>query len=318
MTTVAAIAAHFIVPRSPTRAAGRIGFTAPLLLSAWLVALLVAVSEAPDWGWGSGKVLGLLALAVIVAGVWVAVEHRSEHPLIDMEMMRRPAVWTTNLVALLFGVSMYATFAFLPEFLQTEKSTGYGFGLSTTQSGLLMFPMAVGMFALGIASGRLTRRVGSKVLLVAGAVVSVAPLLIMAFAHGHAWEILVAMALQGIGFGLAFAAMSNLIVAAVPPEQTGVASGMNANIRTIGGSIGAALMASIVTSHVADDGLPTESGYTNGFLMLSIAAVLALAFTLLIPSIRRDPVSHAEPEIPLPHAEMSLVAGGTLSGDDPE
>ena len=53
---------------------------------------------------------------------------------------------------------------------------------------------------------------------------------------------------MGVGFGLAFAAMSSLIVAAVPPEQTGVASGMNANIRTIGGSVGAALMASVVTA----------------------------------------------------------------------
>ena len=70
---------------------------------------------------------------------------------------------------------------------------------------------------------------------------------------------------MGVGFGLVFSAMSTLIVAAVPPSQTGVASGMNANIRTIGGSIGAAVMASIVTSQLGPSGLPQESGYTTGF-----------------------------------------------------
>jgi len=80
-------------------------------------------------------------------------------------------------------------------------------------------------------------------------------------ADGHEeWEILLAMVLQGVGFGMAYAAMSNLVVQGVPPEQTGVASGMNANIRTIGGSIGAAVMSSIVTSTAGIGGLPPRIG----------------------------------------------------------
>ena len=75
------------------------------------------------------------------------VESRSAQPLVDMRMMRIPVVWTTNLVALLFGVGMYATFAFLPEFLQTPASAGYGFGLSITFSGLILLPSSVAMFA---------------------------------------------------------------------------------------------------------------------------------------------------------------------------
>src|SRR5260221_8705920 len=70
---------------------------------------------------------------------------------------------------------------------------------------------------------------------------------VLAFAHHHEWEIYLSKAIMGIGFGLAFSAMSALVVAAVPSSQTGVASGMNANIRTIGGSIGAAGMGNILT-----------------------------------------------------------------------
>ena len=70
-----------------------------------------------------------------------------------MAMMRRPAVWTNNLVALLIGLGMYATFAFLPEFVQTPSSAGYGFGASITRSGLLLLPSAVTMFITGMFAG---------------------------------------------------------------------------------------------------------------------------------------------------------------------
>jgi MFS family permease len=137
---------------------------------------------------------------------------------------------------------------------------------------------------------------------------------ILAFAHQEQWQIYVSSALMGVGFGLAFSAMSALVVAAVPASQTGVASGMNANIRTIGGSIGAAAMASIVTAQLLPSGLPKESGYTTGFAVMTGALVLAALAGLLIPSARRLRQQAGEPE----HAEMAMVAGGTVVGDKSE
>lgn len=315
MTVVAAVAAHFFVPESPVRSAGHISWLPAVLLSAWLVALLLALSQAPTWGWGSAKVLGLLAAAAVIAVGWVVSERRATTPLVDLRMMRLPAVWTNNLVALLIGVGMYAVFAFLPEFVQTPASTGYGLGASITQSGLILLPSAITMFAVGLAAGRFTRRVGGKVLVIVGCLIGVASMSLLAFAHDHRWELYLSTAIMGIGFGLAFAAMSNLIVAAVPAEQTGVASGMNANIRTIGGSIGAALMSSIVTARLGAGGLPKEVGYTIGFAMLAGALVIAAVAALFIPSrLPRLSASAEEPE----HAELALVAGGTLVGDKPE
>src|SRR3984885_7683642 len=210
MLAVATVAAKLVVPESPVRTAGRVSGPAAALLSGWLVALLVPISEAPDWGWGSARVLGLLALAVLLAVGWVVVESRSAHPLIDMRMMRIPVVWTTNLVALLFGVGMYATFAFLPEFLQTPPSAGYGFGASVTASGLMLLPMTVTMFFVGLISGRLSARFGSKPVLFIATIICIAPFVILAEAHSHRWEIVVATAILGTGFGFAFSAMSNL------------------------------------------------------------------------------------------------------------
>src|ERR1019366_3580740 len=152
---------------------------------------------------------------------------------------RIPAVWTNNLVAFLFGIGMYSVFAFLPEFVQTPRSTGYGFTASTTASGLFLIPLSLGMFFVGLYSGKIAERFGSKSAVVVGSAISGAGYVVLALAHSAAWQIYLASSLLGIGLGLAFSAMSNLIVRAVPANQTGVASGMNANIRTIGGALGA-------------------------------------------------------------------------------
>ena len=314
LTVIAAVSAILFVPESPVRAPGRISVLPAVLLSGWLVALLIALSEAPSWGWRSGKTLGLIAAAVVLLAGWLTAEFTAATPLIDMKMMRRTAVWTNNLVALLIGIGMYATFAFLPEFVQTPKVAGYGFGASITQSGLMLLPSAITMFVVGIFAGRLAARVGGKVLVITGCLIGAGAMAILAFAHQYEWQIYLSNALMGVGFGLVFSAMSALIVAAVPRSQTGVASGMNANIRTIGGSIGSAVMASIVTSQLMPSGLPKEAGYTTGFAVMTGGLILAAAAALLIPSARRLAQGSDQPE----HAELAMVAGGTVVGDESE
>jgi EmrB/QacA subfamily drug resistance transporter len=310
------VAAHLVIPESQVRPLGKISWPGVVLLSAWLVALILGISEAPTWGWGSTSVIGLLIGAVVLAVVWVVVEARSAHPLIDMNMMRIPAVWTTNLVALLLGVGMYAVFAFLPEFLQTPISAGYGFGVSITHSGLILLPASVFMFVFGMLSGPLSKRFGSKSVLVTGLLVGIVTFALLTFAHAAQWQILLAMVVEGIGFGLAFASMSALVVVAVPPEQTGVASGMNANVRTIGGSVGAAVMSSIVTSGMRAGSYPRESGYTHGFALLTVTAIAATIAAFFVPGRLRPPASMTEAT--MPHAELGMVAGGTLVGDESE
>lgn len=318
MVVLAGVAAQILVPESPVRTAGKINWLTALLLSGWLVALLLGVSQAPTRGWGSPIIIGLLVAAALLVVTWVVAEARSANPLIDMRMMRVRSVWAANLLALLMGVGMYAAFGFLPQFLQTPTSAGYGFGASVTESGLMLLPLSVGMFLLGLASGRLAARLGSKFLLIAGSIVGAIGYFVVAFAHDTEIDIYLATSLIGIGFGLAFSAMSNVVVAAVPPEQTGVASGMNANIRTIGGSVGAALMASIVTTGASSTGVPPESGYTHGFVMLGAAVGLGAVAAMFIPAMKRDETTRLEESAALRHPELAMVAGGTLVGDESE
>ena len=84
--------------------------------------------------------------------------------------------------------------------------------------------------------------------------------------------------------GTAFAAMSGVIVAAVPAEQTGIASGMNTNIRTIGGSVGTAFILSVITAGRGPSGLPLESGYTANFWVLAAVGLISALIATIIPA----------------------------------
>lgn len=288
LTAIATVACWLWVPESPVRTPGKISWGAAVLLSAWLVMLLLAVSEGPTWGWGSTKVIGLFVGAVVCLPLWIWTELKSSAPLIDMRMMRLPAVWTTNVVAMLFGVGMYTVMTFLPQLVQTpRKVAGYGLSASITQSGVYLLPMTVFMFLLGIAAAPLAKRIGLKAVLVLGCVVSIPGFAALALGHSQGWQIYVASGLLGVGIGLAFSSMSAIVVQSVPASQVGVASGMNANIRTIGGAIGSGVAASVLASGVTvAHPIPKDSGYTNVFWLLVVAAVLASLAALIIPAVK--------------------------------
>nr|WP_221382137.1 MFS transporter [Actinoplanes polyasparticus] len=282
-----------LVPASPVRTPGRVNWLSAALLSGWLVALLLPLSKATAWGWASARTLGFLAAAVVLLTAWLLTELRSSEPLIDMRMMRLPAVWTANLVALLFGAAMFGVFAFLPQLMQLPRESGFGFGATVTGAGLLMLPMLVTMAVFGSLSGPLTRWASSKAQLLWGAALSTIATLALALRHGAPWQVAVAGGVFGIGLGLVYSSLVNLIVQSVPRHQTGVASGMNTNIRTIGASIGTAVVSSIITSHPGPQGLPAESGYTEAFLVLTAVAAAAFLVALLVPAAR---ASRPEPE----------------------
>jgi MFS family permease len=156
------VATHLFIPESPVRAPGRVTVLPGVALSLWLVGLLLGVSQGPVWGWTSGRVLGLFALFAVAFAAWIVIEATVEHPLIELTMMREPAVLRANIAALLFGAVLYACAVLLPAFMQTPKSAGYGFGLSVTESGLVQVPNAVATFVMGFLVGRITLRIGSK------------------------------------------------------------------------------------------------------------------------------------------------------------
>jgi MFS family permease len=282
----ATIAIHFLVPESPIRVAGKVNWTGAVLMSAGLGAVLVAVSQTAVWHWLSVRTIGLFVIGAVLLAAWVRSESRSSHPLVDMRMMRIRGVWTTNSVAMLLGFGMYASFILIPDLVETPSKVGYGFGASVTGAGLFLLPATVAMLLVGAQTGRLERRFGSKPPLLAGALITMAAYAVLAVARTDSWEIYLAALLLGSGIGLAFASMVNLIIENVGPEETGVATGMNAVARTVGGAFGGAAVASILAGTVSATGYPTNRGYTIAFAVCAIALALGFVAGLGIPQRR--------------------------------
>ena len=284
MSAIAIVATLLWVPESPITAPGRINVRSIVTLSGWLVCLLLGVSEGGAWGWTSARVLGLFAGAVVLFAAWLATELNADEPLVDVRMMRIPTVWWTNVSATLFGFGMYSLMLAVPAYLQTPTSSGYGFGASITRSGFALLPMSGAMLAAGLLTGTLTTRFGSKVPLVLGSALSSLGMLFLSVEHGSEWNFYAAMLMVGLGIGFAFSAMSNLVVEAVPPSQTGVATGMNANVRTIGGSIGSQVVASVIAGSVVAGAVPHERGYVVAFVVMGVALAAAGAAAVFVPS----------------------------------
>jgi len=286
------------IPESRIRSPGRINWAAACLLTGGMSGLLLAIAQTTAWGWTSARTLALLAAALAVCAVWIVVEVRSRTPLIDMAMMRVRGVWTANLAAFLLGGGLYAWFLLLPQYAQLPRSTGFGYGASVVAAGLYLLPCAVGMGVFGSLAGRVERQFTSRRALVAGAAISAVACGWLTLASRHPYDMLLCSTLLGIGIGLAFSALGNLIVQAVPASQTGVASGMNTVLRTLGGALGGQIAATFVASRLVH-GLPGLTGFTLTFAMAALFLTGCVVAGLLIPAPTRavaawQPVTSSE------------------------
>jgi MFS family permease len=233
------------------RVPGRINWLAAALMTIGISTVLIAISETTTWGWGSSRTAGLLAagLAVCTAG-------------------------------------MYSAFIVFPQFAQLPTGTGFGFGASVVASGLYLLPSTIAMMVVGMAAGPIAARFGSKAAVIVGSIFAAAAFGLIAAAHDHPYEMLLSAALMGIGIGLAFAALGNLVVQAVPAHQTGAAGGMNTVMRTIGGAIGGQLAATLIADNTGADGLPAVTGFTETFVMATVFLIVCALTGLLIPGRR--------------------------------
>jgi MFS family permease len=279
---VAMITTYWFIPGSPTRVPGRVNWAAALLMGGGITAIMLAVSESITWGWGSARTIGLIAAGLAICAAWIALETRSRHPLIDMSMMRIRAVWSTNLAGFLLGAGMISGFIVVPQFVQMPTSTGYGFGASVFVSGLYLLPVTLSMAALGTLAGKVARRYGSRHSLLVGALVTTGSFAFVWVAHRHPFELLIWSLLLGLGLGLSYSAIANLVVQSVTPQQTGAASGMNTVVRLLGGAIGGQISATFIADHVRR-GLPTVTGFTETFAMSTGFMIVCTLAVLLVP-----------------------------------
>jgi MFS family permease len=284
------------VPESPVRAPARVDLPGALLFGLGLGALLLGLSEAEHWGWTSGKVLGLFAIAVALLATWLQVERGVAEPLIDLEVFSHRPVLLANATSLMLGLAMFSSFVTYPLFVETPHGmdavtrhvADYGFGLSATKTGLTMLPSAVLMLLVGLFVGRIGLRFGMKWPLATGSLVLAAATASLAVLHHHVWQLVVAQALLGTGIALSMGSLPALVTESVRQTETGVANGMNVVIRQVGMVIGTQISAVLLAAYtIGSTGVPSETAFNATFVVGAVAGVAAAVLAFLVTPSRR-------------------------------
>ena len=288
MGVVATITTIRYVPESPVRTPGKVDILGAVILALGLSAVLIAVSKANLWGWGSDKTLGLVAIGMAILVAFVVYERRHAAPLVNMRTLSRPPVLITDIATLLVGFGLFGVYVLIPQIAELPKGGDVGLGLNATEAGLLMAPGGLMMLVAAPIVGRVSEKIGSKLPLAVGSLIAAAGLLGMALAHDSAILIIVWGAILNTGIGCAFAALPNLIIGAVDPSETGEATGVNTIARNVGAALGGQVAASIVASHTIAGGSPGNKGFELAFLMSAGVALLAGICGFLIPVARKD------------------------------
>ena len=270
---VALVAAWRYVPAAPPGRRAGLDIIGAVLLAAALVALLVDVSQASLWSRHLVVAIGIAALAVVLFTCWVAWERRQPAPLVDLRLLRLPAVAAANLTMFVGGVGMYLLLTLITRYAQTPPAVGYGFGLTVFEAGLILVPFSAMGFVAGRLNARLGRRFGARVLLGASAVVVLVAFVLFATARGHLIEVITAMGILGFGVGSFSAAMPAVILAVTSAGETSSAMAFNQVVRSVGFSLGSAIGGLVLAAHTpANQLLPVDQGYTTA-AWLGVAAM---------------------------------------------
>ncbi|WP_027892850.1 MDR family MFS transporter [Calidithermus chliarophilus] len=252
---VGAVALAFIVLRMPLLrlserrpvidylgAAWLLVFTVPLLLALSLGKTQLSPGET-GYLWGSWQILGMFALALAGLAGFLLTERRVKEPILPLSLFANRTFAVGNAASFVLGAGFLAAIVFLPLFMVIVV------GLSATSSGLTVTPLTFGIVFGNVISGQLVSRIGRyKPLMLAGIVLLATAFTIMGFTltpDSSQAEVTLKMILMGLGLGPAIPLYTLAIQNAVPPQMTGVASSSALFFRSMGSTIGVAVLGSI-------------------------------------------------------------------------
>ncbi|MFJ2030590.1 MFS transporter [Streptosporangium sp. NPDC087985] len=269
-----------------------------------------AIVQTEQYGWTSGRTLGLTALALTLIAGAVARQATAAHPLLPLRVFRSRNVWGANLIQMLMLAAMFSFQILIALYMQNVL----GYGASATGLAMLPAALAIGVVSLGF-SARLITRFGERTVLLTGLVLLLAGrlLLVRVPVDGvYAVDLLPVMLLTG-GGGLAMPALTALGMSGARPEDAGVASGLYNTTQQIGAALGVATLSTLAasrTEHLAAEGQRMASALTGGFqLAFGIGAgLLAAAIVLSVLVLKKPTAGAGSVKTTAPSAETTVAA----------
>ncbi len=269
IVALALVAGRFLVPESRDAARPRLDLGGFVCSFAGLTALVWGLIEAPSRGWTDPLVLASFVLAATVLAAFVGWERRVGAPMLDVRLFRNPRFSASSAAISLAFFALFGTIFFLTQYLQDVR------GYSALDAGVRTMPVALGLVLGGPLSARLTARLGLRAVVPAGLTVVAGALWMFAAVDASSSYWLVAGALAAMGFGMAnaMAPATDAIMGSLPAAKMSVGSAINDTTRTAGGTLGVAVLGSILASGYRD-GMPAAA---PAAAKDSLAAALAMA-----------------------------------------
>jgi len=253
-------------------------------LIACLVPLLLALTWVSEYGWGSARFLGLLAVAVVMLGAFLFFESRAEEPILSLSLFKNRTFSISAVALFMTGMGMFGAILFIPLFMQGV------IGVSATQSGSLLTPLMLTLIAGSIISGQLVSRTGRyKFQAIAGLAIMTVGLLLLAGMHSDTTRGIVVrnMVVVGFGLGLTMPIYTLIVQNAVERRMMGAATAATQFFRQIGGTVGTAIFTSIMLSRFSSHfdanvpaGVPSQAlaPFKNPLQLLQILPQLQAQF----------------------------------------
>jgi MFS family permease len=265
-------------PETPPaqRTKTRLDWIGSLGLGAWLVCILIAVSNGQTWGWwGSARFVGFLVAGIVLLFAWAVEQRLISHPLLDFRGMDKRQVISGYTAFMTVSAMAGGLFILLPGLAETPRIVGYGLGASVLKSSLTLMPILPAAFVSSYIAKRMLLRVGPRPVVAIGGVLCVVAFFWFAFVHAQYWQFYVGTAIYGIGVVMVFNVGLTLTAAAGRQDNMSITFGIQYALAIPAGALMVAVLLAIQHSDVIDHtAVPTEHTYTVNFLILAgVAAV---------------------------------------------
>jgi EmrB/QacA subfamily drug resistance transporter len=233
------------VPRDTQRSTSeRFDLTGAAVFMAGLVALLLGLNQGHNWGWTSLPILGLLAGAAALLGLFVWVEARSPHPMLDLSLFSNRLFSAATSAAVLNYICVYTIIFIMPFYLIQARA------FSASQAGLLLTAMPITMAILAPLSGTLSDKIGARLPSTFGMLAIAAGLFLLSRLgpDSPSSQIVLSLAAAGVGIGVFISPNTSALMGAAPRSHQGVAAGVMATARNVGMVLGIGFAGAVFTT----------------------------------------------------------------------
>lgn len=245
---IALVMGALLIEKSPIKVMNKIDWGGVVLLSGAMFALVWSIIKAPEWGWGDSTTLGFLAAFAVLTGAFIFWQNRARQPLVPLTLFANASISIGTVLMMMVAFAMFGAMFFLGFFFQGTH------GLTPLEAGVRMLPMSAGMIVASPLAGVLLGKLGPRITMSAGLVVTAGAMFLMSQLTVDATFLETSIPFVVLAFGMSpvFVGATEIIVGNAPEGLTGVAGGVQQSAMQVGGALGTAVLGAVMAGQISD------------------------------------------------------------------